>query len=1081
MKKKLSILGALLLSLTACALAPFPDVSKPYAVTQGPHEHLLANYYAINAWSPDHRYLLALETDLNGRLPEAGERCTLGLVDLRDGNRFIPVTTTACWNFQEAAMAHWLPNEKDTILFNDLRDGKFVAVILNWRTKQERIVPHPVSAVSRDGTWAVSINYARLSLTRPDYGYAGPGQDPRETVEWPEDDGLWIVDLKTGAARLVLSVAQGRALMPATKAEAGKPGQPLAYYCHTVISKDDRKIFFLARSVDWFDKATHKASRWQTTSFTVDVDGKNLRRCFRDGWGGSHFNWAPDGSHRMLVTAFWDGDKKEGGARRACGPVEFTVGEEDKVRHVGKGALDQDWHCLYSPDGKFMSGETYWNASFRRPWVLVRLEDDMTLPLGAFWVPEAYRQTYWRCDLHARWRDDGGQIAFNSVHEGSRQIYLMDVRERRYLDEMDLSDATCGLNRRPQARRSLLGNAIRLGDKVYDRGVGTHAESVIFLKANGKVRSFDAMVGIDREAQEYPASWCTRKNWGCVSFRAYVDGKLVADSGVLKEQDAPKPFHLDLLGAKEIVLECTDGGHWAGYMMGHGDWADAVFTLDPGGSIVADRGRNAREQLGILTPPVPAEPRINGASVWGVRPGHPVIYRVPVSGEKPLKLSVAGLPAGATFDAATGVIGGTVAQAGDYPVVVTAENAKGKSVRTITLKVGEKICLTPPMGWNSWNIWGGGVSDRKIRDAARAMHESGLGEHGWSYVNIDDWWQNNPKAGKDDPSVAAPERLPDGTINPNRRFPDMKALADYIHGFGFKAGLYSSPGAYTCGGCTGSYRHEMQDAQTWAKWGFDYVKHDWCSYGEVFGRETKGRKPTVDDYAKPYRLMSECLRAQNRDIVHAFCQYGMGDVQSWGEAAGANVWRSWGDLKDSWTCLIKATESYADAWKYTRPGFWCDPDMMVLGVVSTADGRHATYLSRNEQYTHMSLWCLLNSPLLLGNDLTEMDAFTKSLLVNDEILAVNQDPLGRQAGRVFNDVATDIWSRPMANGDTVCGIVNRFPFTRDVYLRWSFSGLSGKYAVRDLWRQQDIGVFEEGWHVNVPAHATVVVRLRKQQ
>ncbi len=323
-------------------------------------------------------------------------------------------------------MAFWM--DADTILFNDLRDGRFSAVVMNWRTKEERVLPLPVSAVSEDRRWAVSVNYARLSLTRPDYGYAGPGQDARETVEWPEDDGLWTMDLATGATNLVLSVAQGRRLMPPPRPVAGKPGQPLAYYCHTVISKDGEKIFFLARSVDWFDKATQEKSMWQTTSFTVNRDGTDLRRCFKDGWAGSHFNWAPDGSHRLLVTVIWDGDRKPGGWwAHAWSPVEVVVGEEEKVRRIGAGILDQDWHCVYSPDGRFMSGETYWNKDFERPWVLVRLADGAVMPVGSFFVPEAYRGTYWRCDLHARWRSDGRQLAFNSVHEGSRQIYLIDL------------------------------------------------------------------------------------------------------------------------------------------------------------------------------------------------------------------------------------------------------------------------------------------------------------------------------------------------------------------------------------------------------------------------------------------------------------------------------------------------------------------------------------------------------------------------------------------------------------------------------------------------------------------------------
>lgn len=423
--------GISMSALCAGNLSPFPVWSEPRRITNGPHEHLLASYFAIDSWSPDKRYVSVLRTDLNERLPEAGERCVLGLVDLEDGNRFIPVTTTACWNFQEAAMAHWMNN--DEILFNDVRDGKFKTVIMNWRTKKERVLPMPVAAVSEDRTWAVSVNYARLSLTRPDYGYAGPGQDPRSEDTWPRDDGLWFMDLKTGECRLILSVAEGRKLMPGLckfnpehlKHLPTAVHRGLAYFCHAVISKDNRKIFFLARSVDWFDPVAHKASYWQTTSFTIDKDGRNLRRCFRDGWAGSHFNWAPDGSHKMLVTAIWDGDKKD--FRAAWSLVEFTVGEEDKVRRIGAGVLDADWHCVYSPDGRFMSGETYWNKNFERPWVLVRLADGMTMPMGSFFVPEAYRGTYWRCDLHARYRPDGLQIAFTSVHEGSRQVYIRDI------------------------------------------------------------------------------------------------------------------------------------------------------------------------------------------------------------------------------------------------------------------------------------------------------------------------------------------------------------------------------------------------------------------------------------------------------------------------------------------------------------------------------------------------------------------------------------------------------------------------------------------------------------------------------
>ena len=418
MKKTVGTLGALVaLAGVALALDPFPEISAPRALTKGPHDHFLANYFAINAWSSDLRYVAVLETDLNGRLPEAEERCTLGLVDTRDGNTFIPVTTTACWNFQEAAMFHWLPGEKDTFVFNDNRNGKFVAVVMNWKTKAERIIPYPVSAVSPDGTRAISLNYARLSLTRPDYGYAGGGQDARETVTWPEDDGLWLVDLKTGEAKLLLSVAQGRSKMPPLKSQTGG----LAYYCHTVFSRDGQRVFFLARSVDWFDKVNHKIPAWQTTSFTVKTDGTELRRCFPDGWGGSHFNWLDDKT--MAVTVY--PPAKAGGVFGRH--VKFTVGEEEKVHVMAPGLLDWDGHCVWSPDGKWMSTEGYYDKNYNRQWALMRTEDEAVKSVGEFFVPEAYRPTYWRCDLHARWRPDGKQLGFNSVHEGSRQVYVMDL------------------------------------------------------------------------------------------------------------------------------------------------------------------------------------------------------------------------------------------------------------------------------------------------------------------------------------------------------------------------------------------------------------------------------------------------------------------------------------------------------------------------------------------------------------------------------------------------------------------------------------------------------------------------------
>lgn len=419
MNKSCLICAGLLALLVSCksSLNPFPEVGEPYAITQGPQDHLLANYFGINSWSPDGRYVAVLGVDFTGRLAEATDTATVALVDLADKNRYIPISKTTAWNFQEASMFHWLPWEDGLCAFNDCRDGKFVTVLFNWKTGSERLVPRPISAVDPSGEWAVSLNYARLRVCRPDYGYAGEGQAAFLENVWPEDDGLWLINLKTREEKLLLSVAAARDKMPAITSEDG-----LAYFCHTIISPDASKVFFLARTVQ--DFKAQLADRgyvysWDTVSLTINTDGSDLRRCFPDGWKGSHFNWKD--SKTLAVTARWNGN--------GCwAHTVFTVGEEDKVRHLAPGIMDWDGHCIFSPNGQFISSEGYWNKDGYRSWVLLRLDDEAIISLGSFYVPDSYREQYSRCDLHARWRPDGSQLAFNSVHEGSRQVYLRDVK-----------------------------------------------------------------------------------------------------------------------------------------------------------------------------------------------------------------------------------------------------------------------------------------------------------------------------------------------------------------------------------------------------------------------------------------------------------------------------------------------------------------------------------------------------------------------------------------------------------------------------------------------------------------------------
>ena len=668
----------------------------------------------------------------------------------------------------------------------------------------------------------------------------------------------------------------------------------------------------------------------------------------------------------------------------------------------------------------------------------------------------------------------------------------------KYVDEFSLDGASCGRGLKVQACKSVDGTPITLAGKVYARGIGTCPEGAVGFTANGKVTAFDAIVGIDDSAKA-----TTHKSYGkpTAEFRVWTDGKVAWRSGEIKLGQNPVPVHVDLTGAKEIVLETIGGGVWTGFDRANAGWADARFSYDKGAVLKVMDDPALTAQIGILTPPEKAEPQINGADIWGVRPGHPVIFRVATSGERPMKFSATGLPDGVTLDG-KGVLRGTAPSVkGNYDIAVTAENAKGKATRVIRLAVGDTIALTPPMGWNSWNVWCYRLTDAYARQSAKTMEESGLGDHGWSYVNLDDWWEMNNSGcervemGKKDfggrEDVIGPARDAKGKIIPNRSFPDMKGLTDYIHSFGFKAGLYSSPGPVTCGQCEGSYQHEAQDAESWSDWGFDYVKYDWCSYSRIFKQEVgsipRQSKELWDDmryreaFVKPYRLMGDCLKAQKRDIVYSFCQYGMAHVEDWGRAAGANCWRSWDDLKDSWVWMEKAVESRINAefWKYTGPGFWADPDMMILGQQYSFGFDHPTFLTPNEQYTHVSLWCMIGSPLLTGCDLSKLDDFTRSLLVNDEVIAVSQDRLGKVGRRIRHTDAESVWVKEISNGFTAVALVNRYPFAREIKVTFDELGLgAGEHWVKDLWRQACEGKHSGFYVAVVPPHATKLVKMR---
>lgn len=544
----------------------------------------------------------------------------------------------------------------------------------------------------------------------------------------------------------------------------------------------------------------------------------------------------------------------------------------------------------------------------------------------------------------------------------------------------------------------------------------------------------------------------------------------------------------------------------------------------------------------IRTPPAPHAPRINGPRVYGARAGHPILYYVPVTGDRPIQMTAEGLPDGVKLDAGTGIITGLTTDTGEHAVTLKATNSIGSDTITWKLVIGNRIDLTPQMGWNSWDCFRKGVMQKNVEDVADRIVSSGLINHGWSFVNLDEGWEG--------------QRDAQGVLEPKKEFPDILGLSASLHARGLKLGIYSSPGPLACGGSVATYGYEDKDAATWASWGIDYLKYDWCTYSSIASLERArlyapllspddakslldlgSRQAVLDmlhwghsaaclpqtdeiraaaagmagwtkeqmnaaekethrqfdslinkvkqanpDKAKaleleivqaPYIKMRASLDKVPRDIVYSLCQYGMGDVWKWGDSIGANSWRTTGDLFNTNQMDGLGFGRPLDIAQWSGPGHYNDPDMLLVG--NGKDGFTAPYL-----YTHFTQWCMLAAPLIIGSDLKKADAFQISLFCNDEVLAVDQDPLGRQATRAEQNSAdkTEVWVKPLEDGGCAVGIYNRGDVEREVAVKWSDLDRTGKQQVRDLWRQKDIGVFPDGYTIKVGSHDAELLRLK---
>ncbi|MFB3825251.1 MAG: NPCBM/NEW2 domain-containing protein [Bryobacteraceae bacterium] len=611
-----------------------------------------------------------------------------------------------------------------------------------------------------------------------------------------------------------------------------------------------------------------------------------------------------------------------------------------------------------------------------------------------------------------------------------------------------------------RAGQSVKGTPLSIAGKVYRHGVGSFSNSRLDIDLHGNAERFTATVGVDDAVTELPkplpGSMVPRglqRHPGAAVFEAWVDARPVFHSGIMRRGEAGKAVSVDLRGARRLTLITTDGGGWP--YNNPADWADAEIEMKSGMPAAVDAPRATEPPIARGTA---EEPAIHGAALTGATPGHPFLYKIPATGAGPLRYAAARLPAGLKLDAATGILTGVLKEPGETAVRLTVSGPRGKTVRTLRIVAGRgKLALTPPLGWNSWNVWARAVDEAKIREAADWMVKSGLRDHGYQFINIDDAWMG--------------ERDARGEIQANNRFPDIGALADYVHARGLKLGIYSSPGPKTCQQMEGSYQHEAQDAAVYARWGIDFLKYDLCSYGQMIRGDERAAMISV------YRLMGDALRRGPRDIVYSLCQYGRAGVGEWGPEVGGQLWRTTGDIRDSWDSIARIGFSQNGLEKWAGPSRWNDPDMLVIGWLGWGLELHASRLTPDEQLTHVTLWSMLASPLLLGCDLSRLDGFTLALLTNDEVLAVNQDPLGNQAARREQDGLAEVWSKRMSDGSIAVGLFNRGIEPAHVTARWEALGISGKQRVRDLWQRKDAGEFVDRYRVMVPAHGAVLVSL----
>lgn len=623
-----------------------------------------------------------------------------------------------------------------------------------------------------------------------------------------------------------------------------------------------------------------------------------------------------------------------------------------------------------------------------------------------------------------------------------------------WLETLDLSKMSKRGRWPTNAGRSTGKNPLRMGGVEFPHGVGMHAPGGMLIRLNGVALRFVARVGVDDEpATEYGS--------GSVSFEVWVDGKLSVATPVLVKGQS-QLLDVNLAGAQTLELLTMDGDD--GSNGDHADWAGAQIVLASARAQRPEAFVPAAEPAPLIAASDEKVLRLNGPRIVGATPGKPFLYRLPITGPRPLRVSAQGLPRGLKLDPVTGIMRGRVARAGRNVVKLHITSKSSRKDETLVIDAGlGKLALTPPMGWSSWNVYGVNIDAEKMKATAEALVRTGLANYGYNYVNMDDGWTD----GRDDK----------GHMRVAAKMGNLRKLADHIHDLGLRFGVYSSPGPKTCGGFEGSLGHEVEDAHSFEEWHVDYLKHDWCSYEKIATDES-----SLVALQKPYVVMNAALETVDRDIVFALCQYGIGGVWNWGGSpqVGGHLWRTTGDLIDTWGSMWGIGFGQNAMASHAGPGGWNDPDMLVVGWTGGWEGApRPTHLLPNEQILHVTQWSLLAAPLILGLELGKLDEFTRALLTNEEVIAVDQDALGKAATRRKREARTEVWARPLQDGTMAVGLYNLGWHHANVQISWAELGLTGAQPVRDVWQRKDIGILNEKVGFDVPQHGAMLLKVGK--